>query len=245
MEFRKLQANEIEIRAQSVKKNGAVFLLYKDARCDMNILDETVGTENWQRNHKVVNGNLFCEVSIWDNEKEQWISKEDVGVESRTEKVKGQASDSFKRACFNWGIGRELYTSPFIWINLKNSEVYEAGKDQYGNIKYRIDKKNNFTISKVEYKDDKISDLEIVDQDGNIRYKMNEYIPADSTKKKEKSINYLSEIRELYKQSQSIVEPLIINYLEERNYDPSDLSNMKKLSNKQAKKLLKQIRKEV
>lgn len=116
MKFRNLTADEVECRVATCKESGCSLLLYKDARADMKILDETVGAENWQRKHEVVNGNLFCTVSIWDKGKEQWISKEDVGVESFTEKEKGQASDSFKRACVNWGIGRELYTAPFIWI---------------------------------------------------------------------------------------------------------------------------------
>lgn len=112
--FRTLRADEIECRISTVKANGLSLLLYKDARCDMNILDEVVGAENWQRQHSRDNAN--CTVSIWDTEKKQWISKEDTGTESFTEKEKGLASDSFKRACFNWGIGRELYTAPFIWI---------------------------------------------------------------------------------------------------------------------------------
>ena len=115
-EFRELTENEIECRVGVVNEKGCSLLLYKDARCDMKILDETVGRQNWQRIHEVINGSLFCNVSIYDEEKKQWITKQDVGVESYTEKEKGQASDSFKRACFNWGIGRELYTAPFIWI---------------------------------------------------------------------------------------------------------------------------------
>lgn len=122
--FRKLRANEIEVRTQSVKDNGAILLLYKDARCDMNILDETVGAFNWKREHTRDNAN--CIVSIWDSDKEQWVSKEDTGTESNTEKAKGLASDSFKRACFNWGIGRELYTSPFIWVNGNGAELKYA-----------------------------------------------------------------------------------------------------------------------
>lgn len=115
-EFRDLTASEIECRVNTVSENGCSLLLYKDARCDMNILDEIVGRQNWQRSHEVINGNLFCNVSIYDESKKEWITKQDVGTESYTEKEKGQASDSFKRACFNWGIGRELYTAPFIWI---------------------------------------------------------------------------------------------------------------------------------
>lgn len=113
--FRNLKAEEIECRVAQAKEKGVSLLLYKDARCDQNILDETVGAMNWQRHHKRDNAN--CVVSIWDGDKEQWIEKEDTGKESNTEAEKGLASDSFKRACFNWGIGRELYTAPFIWIN--------------------------------------------------------------------------------------------------------------------------------
>lgn len=118
--FRLLRADEIECRVSTVKQNGVSILLYKDARCDMRILDETVGALNWQKSYSRDNAN--CTVSIWDEEKQQWISKEDTGTESFTEKEKGLASDSFKRACFNWGIGRELYTAPFIWIPAETEE---------------------------------------------------------------------------------------------------------------------------
>ena len=115
LKFRPLRADEVELRVSTCNANGFSLLLYKDARCDQNILDETVGAMNWQRHHSRENAN--CTVSIWDTDKEQWIEKEDTGTESFTEKEKGLASDSFKRACFNWGIGRELYTAPFIWIS--------------------------------------------------------------------------------------------------------------------------------
>ena len=112
--FRDLRADEIECRVAQAKETGVSLLLYKDARCDQSILDETVGEMNWMRHHCRENAN--CIVSIWDEKKQMWIDKEDTGTESNTEKEKGLASDSFKRACFNWGIGRELYTAPFIWI---------------------------------------------------------------------------------------------------------------------------------
>lgn len=124
--FRDLRADEIEIRVQSVKQNGLILLLYKDARVDMNILDETVGCENWQREHYECKGNLFCRVGIFierEGEVSRWVWKSDCGTESNTEAQKGEASDSFKRACFNWGIGRELYTSPFIWIPSANCKI--------------------------------------------------------------------------------------------------------------------------
>jgi len=121
--FRDLTAEEIECRVATCNQKGVSLLLYKDARCDMNILDETVGSMNWQRKHTRDNAN--CTVEIWDADKKQWISKEDTGTESYTEKEKGQASDSFKRACFNWGIGRELYTAPFIWVNASDCNMMQ------------------------------------------------------------------------------------------------------------------------
>lgn len=126
--FRDLRKEDIDVRVAMCKQNGLSLLLYKDARVDMDILDETVGAYNWKREHTFKDGKLYCSVSIWDKEKQQWISKEDVGTESNTEQEKGQASDSFKRACFNWGIGRELYTAPFIWISSDNCKVYQDSK---------------------------------------------------------------------------------------------------------------------
>ena len=132
MQFRDLTADDIEVRVQSVKQNGLILLLYKNARVDMAILDETVGPENWQREHYECKGNLFCRVGInfTATATPNWVWKSDCGVESNTEAQKGEASDSFKRACFNWGIGRELYTAPFIWVpaskcNISNGKCYD------------------------------------------------------------------------------------------------------------------------
>lgn len=123
MNVRRLNADEIDCRVSTVSEKGLSLLLYKDARVDMRILDETVGAENWQRRHELINGNLFCEVGIYISDRKEWVWKQDVGTESNTEKEKGQASDSFKRACFNWGIGRELYSAPFIWISADKCNI--------------------------------------------------------------------------------------------------------------------------
>lgn len=153
MKFRDLRADEIECRIGMVKEKGLTLLLYKDARCDMNILDETVGEENWQRDHKEYKGNLFCGVSIWNDEKKQWITKWDCGTESYTEKEKGEASDSFKRACVNWGIGRELYTKIFIWIPNYMCAIEETDKkDNYGKTIYKCNDKFEVIDIKIENK---------------------------------------------------------------------------------------------
>lgn len=127
MNFRDLKANEIDVRVGQVGDGYCTLLLYKDARVDMDILDETVGCENWQRQHYEVKGNMYCSIGIdtnalVENAEPRWIWKSDCGTESNTEKEKGESSDSFKRACVNWGIGRELYTSPLIKVNCKTKD---------------------------------------------------------------------------------------------------------------------------
>ena len=140
LQFRKLRECEIDVRVQSALQNGVILLLYKDARCDMNILDETVGPTNWTRSHQVIDGKLYCTVSLYDEVKQQWVSKQDVGTESNTEKEKGQASDSFKRACFNWGLGRELYTAPFIWVPADKCNIKQDKGKFKCNDKFRVEK---------------------------------------------------------------------------------------------------------
>lgn len=173
IEFRDLTADEIEVRVQSIKEkdgkpSGVVLLLYKNARCDMNILDETVGAENWQREHYECKGNLFCRVGIRtclkDNEAvAEWVWKSDCGVESNTEAQKGEASDSFKRACFNWGIGRELYTSPFIWIPAEQCNIYDTKRmDKYGRPIYATN--DRFYVEKIIIEDKKMKAISIVNE---------------------------------------------------------------------------------
>ena len=165
LKFRTLHADEIELRVGAVSEKGATLLLYKDARCDQAVLDETVGAMNWQRHHSRDNAN--CTVSIWDAEKQMWISKEDTGTESMTEKEKGLASDSFKRACVNWGIGRELYTSPWIFVKTDTKKKQNG----YG---YELADRFFFSgakVSEIEYDDKrKIKALTIVDKDGVLMY---------------------------------------------------------------------------
>lgn len=144
--MRLLKAEEIECRISTIRSQGLSLLLYKDARCDQNLLDETFGSMGWQRSHQVIDGNLYCTVSVWDEEKKQWISKQDVGTESYTEKEKGQASDSFKRACFNFGIGRELYTAPFIWIPSSLCKIEnEKCRDKFEVAEIDYDEKRNIS----------------------------------------------------------------------------------------------------
>lgn len=126
---RPLSINEIEFRVQSVNNGGyATILAYKDARIDMSRLDEAFGCLGWQRSHE--KGNQNCVVSAYDPETKEWVGKEDTGSESQAEAKKGLASDSFKRACFNWGIGRELYSFPVIQVKLFDSEL-SKGKANY------------------------------------------------------------------------------------------------------------------
>ncbi len=131
VKIRLLRAEEIECRIGIMNEKGVSLLLFKDARVDQKILDEVFTPFGWRRTHQVLDGNLYCTVEIWDKEKQQWIAKQDVGTMSYAEKEKGQASDSFKRACFNWGIGRELYTAPFIWIPAELAKLKRKGDKLY------------------------------------------------------------------------------------------------------------------
>ena len=172
--FRALKADEIDVRVGTIGEGFATLLLYKDARVDMNILDETLGSENWQRDHKEIKGNLFGGVGIWSEDKSEWIWKWDCGTESNTEKEKGEASDSFKRACTNAGIGRELYSSPNVKVKCETIKY----NDNYGNERHKLKDKWQFYgtfVSKIEYIEDirrTISDLEICDSKGNVIYSM-------------------------------------------------------------------------
>ena len=160
--MRTLNKEEIELRVGTATSNGASFLLYKTARVDMAILDEEFGAMNWRNRYEVVNNNLFCTIEVFNKDINQWISKSDCGVESQTEAQKGEASDAFKRAGFRWGIGRELYSAPFIWIS-DCTEVNQKGKTV---LKREY---NDLEITEYEVTDGKITKLEI-SLKGNVLY---------------------------------------------------------------------------
>ena len=182
MKFRKLRASEIECRVSQINAKGLMLLLYKDARVDQKLLDEVVGPENWQRKHELINGNLFCNVGI-RTEHGDWAWKEDVGVESYTEKEKGQASDSFKRACFNWGIGRELYSAPLIWISADKVNIQERNGKA---VCY-----DRFDVSMIDYNSDgDISMLTIVNEKtGNVVFRYEGTITETEAEDLTKALN--------------------------------------------------------
>lgn len=153
--FRLLKADEIETRVSQISQKGLSLLLYKTARTDANLLDETIGQMNWQNDFKLIDGVLFGGIGIkTDNE---YVWKWDCGVESYTEKEKGRASDAFKRAGFKCGIGRELYTAPFIYIPASKCNITEKnGKP----VCY-----DNFIVSHIEYNNkNEISNLTIANE---------------------------------------------------------------------------------
>lgn len=202
--IRLLTADEIECRVGTISGKGLTLLLYKDARADMKILDEVFGPNNWQRTHEVIGGNLYCNVQIYDEQKKQWISKMDVGTESYTEKEKGQASDSFKRACVSVGIGRELYTAPFIWIAADKVNIQPRG-DKY--ITY-----DKFKVKEISYNENReIIGLTILNQDDKVVYsliaskiqvtKTEETIPMQKTPSVQKaSVPTAEQVRQMNKE---------------------------------------------
>ncbi len=166
--IRVLKAEEIECRVGTINEKGLSLLLFKDARVDQKLLDETFTPMGWRRSHCEIGGNLYCTVSVWDDEKRQWIDKQDVGVMGREEKEKSQASDSFKRACFNWGIGRELYTAPFIWIGAERVPI-SAKQAGNGGTKYYTNER--FRVASIDYTEEReIRALSIEDSKSHIVY---------------------------------------------------------------------------
>ena len=164
--IRLLKASEIECRVGTINEKGLSILLFKDARVDQKLLDESFTR---------INGNLYCTVSVWDNEKGQWIDKQDVGSMANEEKEKSQASDSFKRACFNWGVGRELYTAPFIWVSSAKAKILEKSTSN-GRRYYTSDR---FQVSSIGYnKEREIDSLVVVNDRGQEVYHMSQAIPA-------------------------------------------------------------------
>lgn len=160
-EIRLLRAEEIEVRVGAIYDKGITLLLYKDARVDMNILDEVFGYDGWTREHIMFGDSMFCEVKVRSRETGEWISKMDIGSPSFAEPLKGAASDSFKRACVNIGIGRELYTAPFIWLARDKVNIkQEKGKEMV---------KDSFSVQSIEYNEEKrsITGLVIVNQKGD------------------------------------------------------------------------------
>ena len=165
MKIRKLLPEEIECRVSQVSAKGCSLLLYKTARVDRAILDETYG-DFWQNDFKVIDGKMYGGIGIYNKELEQWLWRWDCGTESNTEAEKGQASDAFKRAGFKWGIGVELYTAPFIWCNVE-TQKNDRGKYEL------VNRFAKFYVKNIAYSDSgAISDLSIVDEDGKVIFKL-------------------------------------------------------------------------
>ena len=174
---RPLEISDVDFRVQSINNGGyATILAYKDARVDMNRLDDVVGPLGWQRDYKLIDGKLFCGVGVYNSDTSEWVWKWDVGTESNTEKEKGQASDAFKRACFNWGIGRELYEYPIISIPLVEKAEYEmsSGKPrQTWGLKLRDWKwHTQFTDGKINY-------LACKDTNGKLRFQWGTFVKEE------------------------------------------------------------------
>lgn len=226
MEFRTLNKDEIDVRISQIENNWCTLLLYKDARVDQNILDETVGAMNWQDHYSRDNAN--CTVSIWDDEKKQWIEKENTGTESFSEAEKGLASDSFKRACFNWGIGRELYTAPSIFIFPKKEIKYKYnGKEvdefyEYKDGKYTT--KTRFIVDYIDYDNKKIQNIVIRDNKGNVRF---EQLTKEKSKEFMNKFKKLTDLLRKQKDSEDFDEKKFYSYFKVDNelqltYDQQD-----------------------
>ena len=152
LEFRDLLPTEIDLRVGNIVKtdkfDGFTLLLYKDARVDMQLLDEVVGVGNWQREHIILGNDIYCKVSVWNDELKQWISRMDAGSSGTIEEEKSKASDSFKRACVNFGLGRCLYTAPSVLIPTSDENT----------------PKKKYIVKDIAYKNHEITKLVIINE---------------------------------------------------------------------------------
>lgn len=204
--FRTLRADEIDVRAQQVKKNsaGKVFanlLLYKDARVDMTLLDEEFGIFGWQREHEFKDGKLYCRVSVYDKSTGVWVVKEDVGTPSNTEADKGHASDAFKRAAVNLGIGRELYTAPRIIVELAEGEYYIVKDKRTNEEVCRLSNRLQFFVNAIAYDEFRnIVALKIIDNKGRTRIEQGEiHDPLFQAKAEANAARSITEARHVWR----------------------------------------------
>lgn len=252
--IRCLKPEEIEIRVQQITEKGAQLLLYKDSRCDKRILDETFGIFGWKDKYEEIKGNLFCTISIWDEEKKQWIDKCDCGVESNGtdgNEKKGEASDSFKRAGFNVGIGRELYTRLFYFANVPTKKN-DKGKYEL------VNKYEKFTVAEISTNEEteKIEKIKIADSKGNIVFSYG--YPKTSVKKDETKVQIQSATKKMDKPVEMIEEGQITairillkdhEELKKAVYKKLGITSSKEMPNKltksQATSLIKQLKQKV
>lgn len=189
--MRKLLPEEIECRVAQVSAKGCSLLLYKTARVDRAILDETFGPMNWQNDFKVIDGKMYGGIGVKDPLSPCWVWKWDCGTESNTEAEKGQASDAFKRAGFKWGIGVELYSAPFIWLNIDTVKDEYASKKAGKDIYKLVNKYAKFFVKNIGYDDaGNINALTIVDDDGNSVFKLGKKADKPKAKMTKDDLSY-------------------------------------------------------
>lgn len=240
--IRSLKAEEIEIRVAQVMEKGAQLLLYKDSRCDKRILDETFGVEGWKNDYKEVLGNLFCTISIWDGEKKEWIDKTDCGVESFSEKEKGQASDAFKRAGFNVGIGRELYTRIFYFVKVATKKN-DKGKFEL------VDKYEKFSVSEISTNEEteKIEKIKIVNSKGEVvfsyGYSKSQELPKSEEPEKptNKKVQMItdSQVKKLH----ILFTNIGVDGYKEKMYKKFEVKTSKELTKEKASQLIEFLQK--
>lgn len=246
--IRCLKPEEIEIRVQQVTEKGAQLLLYKDSRCDKRILDETFGIFGWKDRYEEIKGNLFCTISIYDDEKQQWIDKCDCGVESNGtdgNEKKGEASDSFKRAGFNVGIGRELYTRIFYFAKVPTKQ---NGTDKKGNPRYElVSRFEKFTVAEISTNEEteKIEKIKIADSKGNIVFSYG--YPKTSTKVEPKKLDKPVEMitDEQIKLLHTLLTKLNNEEVKQKLYEKFKIKSSKELSKKNATTMIDFLKQKV
>lgn len=138
---------EWKIQVTSQDKQRGMAVAYMDARAVQKRLDETVGPFNWKNVYSLWHDNSqICGISIFYDERKEWVTKFDGAENSDFEPIKGGLSDSFKRAASVWGIGRYLYEMEGIWVEIEaRGKSFVIKQNEY----VRLEREYNAMLNRI------------------------------------------------------------------------------------------------
>lgn len=140
--LKKLQEpfKDIKWRVQSATqdKRRCIVVPYLDARQVQQRLDDVVGISGWTNTYEAETGTSSLGIRVGDD----FMYKSDVGTDSKIDKEKGKASDSFKRSAVLWGIGRDVYKIGSKMLDF--DDQHKKPKTSTGKILYTPEQLSNY-----------------------------------------------------------------------------------------------------
>ncbi len=138
---------EWKIQVTTQDKSRGMAVAYMDARAVQKRLDEVVGPFNWKNVYSLWHDNSqICGISIFNDERGEWVTKFDGAENSDIEPIKGGLSDSFKRSAIVWGIGRYLYDMEGVWVEIEpRGKSFAIKQSEYG----KLEKEYNAMLNRI------------------------------------------------------------------------------------------------